>query len=176
MSILKPIYTYNDYSETELKDFMRNELSRNFKIKEEWWGSHFSGRKVRIDMLIKPKQTSEWANKDVIFGIEFKRGNLDNTGYINDYIRQCIDYSNTKFDKIGYIPILMCPPIFEEHHMTSRFTENIFSLLKSFNIGQLYHSKNGLSIVYAGWHQVWAEKIGVHEGKRWQMKTKFGSL
>lgn len=166
---------YKNYSEQELKEIISNDLDKDFKIVYEWEGKHFSGKNMRIDMLIKPRVNLEWANKDIVFGVEFKRGRLDEMNYVNNFIKQGIDYSQTYFNKLGYIPILLCPNLNTSHSMDSRYVMNMRHFLSSFNIGELYHTKNGLSIMYADKHTIWSQKTGVIEAKRYKLKTKFGA-
>ena len=47
-------------------------LSDAFEIKTEVFGTHFSGTRLRIDAVLKPKDTAKWKNKNVVLGIEFK--------------------------------------------------------------------------------------------------------
>ena len=51
---------FGDLSEKEYKSKIITDLKRDFVVKEEYWGTHFSGQKVRIDAVFRPKNTDLW--------------------------------------------------------------------------------------------------------------------
>ncbi len=57
------------------KEFCENvlkALSEDFIIFKEVSGKHFSGAQLRIDAVLIPKDTSQWKDKNICLGVEFK--------------------------------------------------------------------------------------------------------
>jgi len=146
-------------------------LSKHFFIEKEVFGTHFSGCRLRIDAVVKPKETSMWKNKNVAFGIEFKaKEKLDGLKASTHWVKQCIDYANTQWDSYGYIYVFSCPNIFEKD-------DEIYlnRILSDLGVGVLRDNN------YHGWtfylqdrHRIWSEKDGICEGKKWSLIRKFG--
>ena len=82
-------------------------LKDHFDFHPEIKGTHFTGKRLSIDHIIIPKSCSEWKNKNIVFGLEYKnveRINGDTTKFTS-WLGQCVDYANTKWDNYGYIYI-----------------------------------------------------------------------
>jgi len=151
MTVDNPFFIPKD-EEEYANDFF-NRISNYFHVKREVWGTHWSGKKVRIDGLIKPKDNSGWKNKNIIFGVEVKYpSQLDSYGDFSQYISQAIDYSQTTWGDRGYLSILLKPPVYDtftKRH--DRFLETsrvsfwlegfLNSLLCKFNIGEINENK-----------------------------------
>ena len=158
--------------EKELADKVLARLEKHFDIvKRECYGEYIFTDKARprIDAIIKPKDTSEWKNKDVYFGIEFKKPNIS-TKNITEMFCQAYQYSMAIFDKYGSIPVLLCPPL--DHHMKGhRYEDSYFFLSRILGkqlIGEIKnHPHYGVSLWMNGSHRIWSERNGVElEGKR----------
>lgn len=177
MGLSKEYEKYNEMSEFEFKKHIISVLSNDFVISEEWNGIHLSGSNVRIDAVMRPKNTDLWMNKKIVFGIEFKSpSKLIGFGKQLEFIKQAIDYSNTKFDRLGHIPILICPMIFfDEAYSNDNSNTFMRKLLNKFNIGEIGYTHRGLSIIFAESEFIWTTKEGVCSGKRDKLITKFGS-
>ncbi len=163
--------------EQDLKLKLIGRLIDHFYIKEEYEGFHWSGRKMIIDLLLKPRDLNNWANKNLYFGIEIKGTSINDTKDVMKYVRQCIDYSHTKWNRIGYMPVFLCPPI-ERVNLPITDESNRFMqhFLNQFNIGEVNYKKYlGLCLIMAGTHVIWSEVNGVQEGNRNKLITKFGS-
>lgn len=102
-------------NEKQLKENVVQELRENFYFYPEVKGTHFSGKRLALDYVMKPKDTTEWKNKNIVFGVEFKDvPALDKKGDTSNFtkwIAQCVDYSHTVWDDFGYLFILTCPGI-----------------------------------------------------------------
>lgn len=167
-----------------------NKLSPYFNCitEEKFHGIHpVNNKKMRVDAMIWPKDNSKWANKEIIFGIEFKDPNkLDKRKDYDTFMKQCIDYSyctwffhgenKSKFD----VPILLCPSISNDDRY-NRLKEDIYirammKFLNHFNIGELALNtyRSDIEIRFSCTHLIWNSDEGVNEGKRWKFKTKFG--
>jgi len=169
-------------NEKDFKERIKKLLSPHFKCKfEEIPGKHLSGANVFIDALITPLPVlkAQWANPDIVFGIEFKAPKeLDRERNRAKLIRQCFDYSHTEFfisEKTGWknIPVLMCPmPITKDISLI----KELLHVLNQFNIGTLsFNYKTELEIIFAAKHVIWNENDGVREGNRWKFEHKYGS-
>lgn len=170
-------------SESNLKAKVLYDLSTSFNIREQWPGKCF-GNNVIIDALIKPKDTTGWKNKDVIFGIEFKQFRESGAffGDTTQIIKQAIDYSYSNFKGVGRIPILICPGLSIEGYCKERRDLHeqesmiLRRVLAKFLIGELFYCHLGLSIVFASSHKVWTSMSGILTGaKQWSFIHKTGS-
>lgn len=154
--------------EKEFKHRVLERLRPHFQIFEEIQGTHFAGKKLRIDAIIKPINITEWKNPNISFGIEFKRPSIEyDIRGVTGLIRQAYDYQHTDFHGFGKLPILICPlklhPCLGEGSATF-----VRHLLGKFGIGEVSDSKHrGLSIVFQESHYMWDELYGVTLGKKW---------
>lgn len=179
INILKP--KTNSMSEKSFVAETSKVLSNHFTFFHRVKGNHFSGKKLEIDCVIKPKQTDGWKNIDIAFGLEFKdMSRLDgiaDTKEFSKWIAQCVDYSNTDWEGFGYIHILTCPGISSSNFINSAYGIPLFlRVLGHFGIGELKETTlYGWSILLHEQHRIWSEKEGVSGGKLWNLKRKFGS-
>ncbi len=106
------IITKNEINETKVTDAFLTIFQKDFVIVEkEYWGKHFSGRSMKIDAIIKPKDYSNILNKNIHFGIELKNplSFTTNGRTVADRLAQCLDYSFSKFPGYDDLIILQCP-------------------------------------------------------------------
>ncbi len=105
-------------SEAALSNLYLTDLEPHFYIEREITGSHFSGKRLRLDAVLKPKAASMWKREDVAFGIEFKDTDRFAKSYdtknLTQWLAQCIDYANTNWDNFGYLYIFCCPSLVDE--------------------------------------------------------------
>jgi len=176
MGLPKYYSQFDIESEIVFKNKILSDLRKDFIIVEECRGTHLSGKQLRIDAIIKPKDISDWKNKEIAFGLEFKSpSNLKSFGGQLGFIKQCIDYSYTDFENFGFIPILSCPRIeLDETYSGERSLTTIRHLLNQFLVGEMDYTHRGLSIIFAEHHFIWQDSV-VNEGKRWALKKHFGS-
>lgn len=152
-------------------------LSKHFIIKEQVLGTHFSGARLRIDAILQPVDVKTWKNKNVAFGIEFKsQDKLDSTKDKTLWIKQCIDYANTRWDEYGYLYIFSCPSIFDQLKYAVKDEGWLWNrILSNLGVGRLDNIKNyGWTFFLQDEHRIWSEKDGVVCGKKWSLKRKFG--
>lgn len=172
--------------EREAKEPVLQRLSQHFHIHEEVWGTHWSGRRLRIDAIITPKDDSDWKTKSPHFGVEFKnfRG-FKASGDMKDYTKwwsQCHDYAETDFDEYGYVYVFSYNGF--SHYRTRSKNETTAAFAQRFwgrvGVGELmpgvdgFPAKESLMLMLQG-HKVWSEVAGVGCGKSWLMERKFGS-
>jgi len=77
----------------------RRELDPWFNIEEEVWGTHYTGRRVRIDMMLHPKFAWRGGSHYPI-GFEIKKP-VRKQGH---YIGQALDYACSRFESLVYSP------------------------------------------------------------------------
>lgn len=159
-----------------------NQLSNSFIFHRHVGGKHFSAKQLQIDFVIKPIDCSNWKNKKICFGLEFKdMPNLNQKGDTTDFTKwlaQCVDYSNTNWDNYGYIYILTCPGITSSVFMNKVDSSSLLTrVLGHLGIGELKLLKTyGWTITLHGDHRIWSQKKGVETpGKMWNLERVFGS-
>ena len=172
--------------ESEYKNYILNLAAPHFHIQKEVTGYFFSNR-CRIDAVIKPKDNTDWANKSIAFGVEFKHfsdgaydGDSKSINYYSKQFKQIIDYSYTQFNGYGRLPILICPPLFNNRsgniHKISSALQLIKNCMGQCNVGELTVEQNqGLAIYFNSHHRIWSERWGVGVGKIQTFRIKTGS-
>lgn len=173
--------------EAGVKDRVLSRLSKHFHIEEEVWGTHWSGRRLRIDAVLIPIDDSGWKTKRPRLGVEFKnfRG-FDASFSIKDYTKwwsQCHDYAETKFDGHGHMYVFSYNGF--SHYRQSISNESSAAFAVKFwgrlGVGELQPTTDGwprrqcLMFALHGTTKVWSEVRGVREGSRMSMERKFGS-
>lgn len=165
-------------NEEAFKQTVFEKLKQHFNIAHEVNGKHFSGNNMRIDAIATPKENNLWKNHSVALGIEFKddeRLRGDTTNYTG-WLAQCIDYSNTKWDRFGYIYIFTCPGLSDSLSKHIGQFDLLPHIMGHLGIGELkFDERYGLTFFLQGQHRIWSQVRGVEMGKSWDMKRKFGS-
>lgn len=169
-------------------DLARRVLARLapwFHIEEQVPGTHCSGKNLRIDAIIRPRQPEQWHNPSVALGVEFKTFNSTagevSTHDITGLTAQAIDYTHVDWRGYGRVPIFTCPgalgwlpqPRAEEGFNYAAFMyRHLFGQL---GIGELlmYWGK-GLTL-QLNTHPVWTERKGPIYGKHWKLNARAGS-
>lgn len=173
--------------EEGVKERILSRLSKHFHIEEEVWGTHWSGKRLRIDAVLTPLDDSGWKTKRPRLGIEFKnfRG-FDPSFSIKDYTKwwsQCHDYAETKFDGHGHMYVFSYNGF--SHYRQRLSSESLAAFAVRFwgrlGVGELQPTTDGwprkqcLMFVLHGTTKIWSEVSGVKEGSRMSMERKFGS-
>lgn len=166
-------------SEAELLQDTLATLSRDFHVRREVRGVGLHGQHVRLDAVITPRDPSPWKNPTVALGIEAKAEGSSAPGdfqHLARWVAQCIDYSYSRWDGYGLLPIFMLPSLdMLGWPPDSRF-DVIPHLLGQFNIGEVTtHPQHGLALTVHQHHRIWSEKRGVEAGKRWTLTPRIGS-
>lgn len=93
-----------------LPDQVLPRLAHHFHIHREVTGLHPCGKRLRIDAIAVPRDSSLWARQDIALGIEFKRATASGRGDSSKVIRQCLDYTLVDWKGFGTgLPIFYCP-------------------------------------------------------------------
>lgn len=174
-------------------------LSSHFLITEQVIGTHPTGKRLRIDAILRPRDPSPWSRSDIALGVEFKaptdrpserRERKENCKIIS----QCIDYSLVDWSAFGQVPIFFCPgfaeiraasdrendPFFSDQDYAEGFRNGIGYLMAGVmgqnNVGELAHSQHlGWAFLINGHHRIWSQKYGLGEGARNKLIRQVGS-
>jgi hypothetical protein len=66
-------------------------FSEYFYVREEVWGTHCTGKKLRVDALLKPRDCTLWRDgRNALIGMEFKSGDVGG----HKQITQAMDYTH----------------------------------------------------------------------------------
>lgn len=173
-------------SEDELASRVIERLVPWFAVDREVWGTHCSGRRLRIDALIRPRDAHLWKDPDVAFGIEFKRrGAGDGINAYTRWLAQSVSYTHTDWDGYGRRRILTCPgvtswldrdpsrPPGDPGQRDALIAKRISGQL---GVGELVLRRAyGLTILVNGEH-VWSERYKTVRGRHWSLRLESGSL
>jgi hypothetical protein len=174
-------------------------LSSHFLITEQVIGTHPSGKRLRIDAILRPRDPSPWSRANIALGVEFKAP-TDRDDERRDrkanakIISQCIDYSLVEWDGFEQVPVFFCPGFAEITALRERndllslqstdyhegFKHGVGFLMAAVmgqnNVGELVHSNHlGWAFLINGHHRIWSERYGLGEGKRNKLIRTVGS-
>lgn len=165
--------------EKSAKASVLSRLERHFDIFEEVWGTHWSGRRLRIDAIITPKDDSEWKTKSPRIGIEFKNFRGFNASFdMKDYTKwwaQCHDYAETNFDDHGYVFVFSYNGFSHYRQRIKNDSAAAFAVRFWGRLGVGEIQPKELLFVMNGSNKIWSERRGVVDGRRISMDRKFGS-
>jgi hypothetical protein len=154
-------------------------LSKHFFIHEQAAGTHWSGRRLRIDAIIQPRDLSGWKDERPRFGVEFKNYHGFNPSFdMKDYTKwwsQCHDYAETNFDGHGYVYVFSYNGF---SHYAARLgvsTDAAFAVRFWGRLGVGEIQPDDLLFVMSGTNKIWSERRGVIDGARISMERRFGS-
>lgn len=165
--------------ESNIKRDVLGRLSKHFNIYQEVWGTHWSGKRMRIDAIITPKDTSRWKTKSPRFGIEFKNFRGFNPSMdMKDYTKwwsQCHDYAETNFDGHGYVVLFSYNGFSHYRKRAGNRTTAAFAVRfwGRLNVGEI--TPEDLTFVMNGTNKIWSESRGVIDGARISVEPRHGS-
>lgn len=182
-----PWQTVLDYpemaTEAELAERVLERLDPWFQISREVPGQHWTGRTLKVDAILRPRNPRDWKNPDAALGLEFKRvtpgARNVSIKTTTGFAAQAIDYTQTDWQGFGRIPVFTCPGVrqwIDRHSDESHYAATAFThLLAQFGVGEL--------LLYWGWgltfllngSPIWSERKGVIHGKTWTLKPRTGS-
>jgi hypothetical protein len=158
-------------TERELANHVLSEFYEDFTIDREVPGWHCTGKRLRLDAVVIPKDTYGWLDgNETALGIEFKLpGSLNGIKDYGKWFAQCVDYTHSIWSSYGRIPIFACPFL--------PFGDHIFKrVLGQLGIGELINlPRYGWSFVRNESHRQWSQANGVEEAKRTRLRPAAGS-
>jgi hypothetical protein len=160
--------------EAAMRERLREILKDHWKIEEEVWGTGPGGITLRADAIIRPLDPSGWKDPNVAFVVECKAA--ERHKQMRDrshWLRQCVDYTYTRWRGYGFRCVLTFPSAFGEIDKDDRREER--HLLGALGVGELFDDRwNGWSIFLSG-HRLWGAKHGVCDGANWTCRKRFGA-
>ncbi len=167
-------------SEAAFKARVLNILRDEFYIWTEVEGTHFSGKRLRLDAVVAPKVTTAWKTPHVALGIEFKSEIRLSGGMkaLTKWFAQCVDYAHTEWDGFGYLYVFACPGMIEDMQSPSAGQSAwlLRRVMGQIGIGELrFDPRRGLSFYLHQDHRLWSQRDGVESGRFWTLTRTFGS-
>ncbi len=164
-----------------MTDRVLERLQPWFEIEREVTGTHCSGRRLRIDAIIRPRDTQLWRNPNVAFGLEFKMElpKYRSPKHYAGWIAQAVDYTHVDWPRHGRLLVMTCPgaamwldPGADYDSPTVRIARRLAGQL---GVGEfVLRWSHGLTLLLNG-ENVWCERYGVSKGKHWTLVPKAGS-
>lgn len=165
------------WNERQLSDLVCERLGPWFAIEREVPGDYCGGGRLRLDAMLRPHDTSDWADDDLAFGVEFKRPLPADTKSWAGRLAQAVDYTHTDWDGYGRVRIFICDG--SEHAPRDEFQRDqmLFrNMLWQLGVGRLVFSEHrGLSLFGGHLDRLWSERDGVNHARIWSLKAKRGS-
>lgn len=168
-------------AETDVQRQVLHLLEPHFEIREQIEGTHFTGKRLRLDAVLKPRQPHLWKSSDIALGVEFKddlRIAGDTTNFTK-WLAQCVDYSHTSWDDYGYLFVFACPGLVTGIPGLKQGVGEMAGLLPRFmahlGIGELKRGPYGWTFYLQAEHRNRSEHEGVGSGKHWALRRTFGS-
>lgn len=182
-------------SEQAFVDATLEELAPHFHIEQQVWLEHWTGRRLRVDAILRPRESEAWKDEHPVFAVEFKMPMLFHTGKgwgdtkdFTAWAAQSVDYTNSLWrSSFGEqrLRVFTCPSVtapFENgpnNPNESTLSNPAFymsRLLWQLGVGELAKlERNGWTLLGQGDHVLWSQRHGVHEGKHWSLKPRVGS-
>lgn len=167
-------------SEREMTDRVLARLEPWFEIKREVSGIHCSGRRLRIDAIIRPRDAERWRNPNVAFGVEFKMEPQHRSPQLYArWIAQAVDYTHVDWPGHGRLLVMTCPGagwwLEPGADYDSQAVMVARRLAGQLGVGELVlRWTHGLTLLVNG-ENVWCERRGVSKGKHWTLTPKTGT-
>lgn len=164
-------------SEAELSHAVLQRLEQHFHVDREVEGKHATGKPLRLDAVLRPRDASQWSRPDIAFGVEFKNVTSEDTCNYTRWAAQAIDYTYTEWDGYGRLAIFTCPGVLTAYRETFRTADGVFAegLLGQFGVGELLlRCGPGLTLAQQK-RVIWTELEGPKLGKTWALRVKTGS-
>ena len=165
-------------SEADLAGAALGELDPYFTAEPEVLGTHCSGKRLRLDAVLRPRDPSGWRDPSPAFGVEFKNayaGSHD-TRRFTSWAAQAVDYAHTEWVGYGPLTIFACPAISARFTGPGHWGEGagwlMVRVLGQLGIGELGETAYGWTLRLNG-ENLWSERKGVH--RKWRLIRKVGS-
>lgn len=168
-------------SERVLADSVLSSLSQWFHVETEVQGTHCTGKRLRLDAVLKPLDLKDWKDESPAVGLEFKANDpvVRSVKGFTTWIAQAIDYAHTVWDGHGRIPVFVSPFLLSGFHgspAADEFGPVMARVLWRLGVGELalvrYH---GWTLFAEGNHVLWSERRGVRHGRFWSLNQRTGS-
>src|SRR5262249_34150150 len=146
-------------------------LGDYFAIDTEVGGTHCSGRRLRLDAVLRPFDNDGWRDPDPAFGVEFK--NVKESAGTNGFMKwaaQAVDYAHTNWDRGGYMTVFTCPPVTAGISTGGPDSGWLMAhFLGQMAVGELGKTPDGWTMRLCG-DTIWSERYGIH--RKWSLIPK----
>jgi hypothetical protein len=162
------------HSEADPAEWVCQQLDPFFMIRRQVRGAHCSGRRLRIDAIMRPRDRSGWTDPDPAFGVEFKNpAAATGTKSYTQWAAQAVDYTHTDWEGYGRLLIATRPPVTERVLGGVSAEWLLVRVLGQLGVGELGISPaQGWTLRLSG-NRVWSQNSGPR--LRWSIKPKQGS-
>lgn len=154
-------------TEADLVGAALAELDPHFTADREVWGTHCSGKRLRLDAVLRPCDPSGWFDAAPAFGVEFKNalaGPFD-TRRFTSWAAQAVDYVHTDWEGYGRLTIFACPAVSAAFSRGTAYGDGAAGLmvrvLGQLGVGELGQTGYGWTLRLNG-ENLWSERYGVH--------------
>lgn len=162
-------------NEADLAERVLTLLDQHFLIDTEVVGRHCSGRRLRIDAILRPRDPGPWKDDEPAFGVEFKlvhQKSFDTRDF-SAWARQACDYTHVEWQGYGRLMVFACPSPIIDLGGTDAWL--MAHLLGQFGVGELApREQDGWAIMLHGDHVLWSERRGAAAAQRWSLRPKVG--
>lgn len=99
--------------EEDLANTVLDQLSQHFFIQREVWGQHCTGKRLRLDAALRPRDPQPWFDANPAFGVEFKNALVYSfdTRNFTAWAAQAVDYTHVNWAGYERLMIFTCPPV-----------------------------------------------------------------
>lgn len=181
-------------TEDQYVEYVLQQLNPHFHSRREIELRHHSGRILRVDAVLWPRDSAEWRDEKPVFAVEFKLPSKVGGGHDCRWAAQCVDYAQSYV--VGHpdrqLKVFACPGFkFWDHLGKANATQwhdgdAIRHLLWQLGVGELVYIPNsinartgtrkphGWELRHSGHHRLWSEWGGVHDNSI-SLDPKIGS-
>jgi hypothetical protein len=159
-------------SEAELVTRILAKLEPHFRAVREVRGRHCTGKLLKLDAVLVPRDPGPWFDETPALGVEFKLP--DGTGDLMRWERQAEDYAHTAWPDYGRIAVFTCPPVTQVLAAMTAWGPNAPGLMSRWigqaGVGELGLTGAGLTFRISG-EDLWSEKRGLCQRRSLIPKT-----
>jgi hypothetical protein len=161
-------------SEAALAEWVYQELEPYFVVHRQVGGTHCTGHRLRIDAVMRPRDSRGWTDPHPAFGVEIKNpAKADVTRGYTKWAAQAVDYTHTDWDGYGRLLIVTCPPITQGVLGGVDAQWLLVRVLGQLGVGELGISSSQGWMLRVSGERVWSQASGPRP--RWSIKPKRGS-
>ncbi len=154
----------SDLPENKFREEALRQLDTWFHVQTEVSGIHpRRTQKLRIDAVLRPRDTAPWYDPDPAFALEFKRSktSYEHLSKYTRWIAQSMDYAETDWDGYGYLTVFTCPSVLSSMPYLDDRTEFVLSrVMGQRDVGELGFTREGWVLRLTG-ENYWTQDDGI---------------